>query len=213
METCYSGATVNSRQLCGRSRHGGVSIQEYEVRVYGGDCGHGRYMRQGAATLATTSSGRGVPDWMTRLAGIIGDLAVPATTDSPVEYAGRDSYRVGQWLLRRTGRSGSRISAEYLPYGDDRDVAQFARLKNQELRRLVYAACGERILPALDLRIVQQDDYGTLYDSLVGRLVRVVCPSTAAVYWLPVSNVSSAKAAVAETFGLREVEYAPSAQA
>lgn len=210
----YSGATVNSRRLCGSMRGRGISIQEYEVRVYGGDCGTGRYVRQGAVTLATSSSGHGCPGWMTRIAGMIGELAVPAVAESPVEYAGHDSYRVGQWILRRTGSSGSRIEVSYLPYGDERDAAQFERLTNQELRWLVYAACGDRLIPSLGLTMRQQDDYGTLYDSsAVGRLVRVVCPSTGAVYWLPVLNAMTAKEAVAETFGLREVEYSPAVEA
>jgi hypothetical protein len=66
------------------------------------------------------------------------------------------------------------------------------------------------VLPPAEL--VQRDDYGALYRHWDGRQeVRVCCPSTGAVYWLPASpGVRTAREAVAETFGLIAADYSPS---
>ena len=114
-----------------------------------------------------------------------------------------------------------RCILHYLPYGDARDQVEFAGERNQERRRRIWEACGERVAPPART-LVQQDDYGQLWEvsrytsgrDRVSREVRVVCPSTGAVYWLPVSEYcQTAHAAVASTFGLAAGEYAPVAQA
>jgi hypothetical protein len=130
--------------------------------------------------------------------------------------------RRGRWLLVREREHWSSYLV-YLPYGDARDEREFAAETNQERRRRIIASCGERVAVAGRV-LLQQDDYGRLYREWDGRLsVRVVCPSTGAVYWLPVRestwdgerwvHITTAKAAVAQTFDLREVEYSPVAEA
>ena len=114
----------------------------------------------------------------------------------------------GRWVV--IAGSGRRVA--YIAYGDDRDAAAFAAEPNQESRRLILAACGDRVLPPAEL--VQMDDYGRLMREWDGRVsVHVICPSTGAKYVLPVSaRCRSAKEAVAETFGLSAAEYEPTIQ-
>ena len=143
--------------------------------------------------------------------------------------AGRDRAAVETHIrsgsCRRSGRwltvTGRDTTLYYLPYGDARDQVEFAGERNQERRRRIWEACGERVAPPART-LVQQDDYGQLWEvsryssgtEQVSREVRVVCPSTGAVYWLPVSEYcQTAHAAVASTFGLAAGEYAPVAQA
>lgn len=99
----------------------------------------------------------------------------------------------------------------YLPYGDDRDAEAFAREPITELRRRIYEACGDRVLSER-LRLIQQDDYGQLYDTGIGmRVVRIVCPSTGNVSWLLIQgNHRTVRDAVLKTLGLRdELTHAP----
>jgi DNA-binding MarR family transcriptional regulator len=119
------------------------------------------------------------------------------------------AVRDGQFL--HAGGNSFRGRVRYIPFGDQRDAEIFAKETNQEKRRWVLAACGERVLNLKDEDLIQADDYGKLYRTGLGvNVVRVVCPSTAAVYLLPVPRfVQTAKAAVASTFGLTEVEYSP----
>lgn len=116
--------------------------------------------------------------------------------------------RVGRWIRGEWNRPEA-----YVPYRDERDAVEFAREPNQEARRKILAACGDRVLPPAEL--VQMDDYGRLYRAWDGRQsVHVICPSTGSQYVLPVSSwCKTAKQAVAETFGLNEVEYSPTAEA
>ena len=122
-------------------------------------------------------------------------------------------FRLGQWSMAR-GQFGG-LDLTYTPFGDERDIAAFAAEKNQQRRRLIHATCGERVLAVEAMTLIQQDDFGTLYDTGMGaRIVRVVCPSTGATYMLPVSGwCLTAHEAVAQTFGLNAAEYQPAAQA
>lgn len=120
---------------------------------------------------------------------------------------------IGRWWVSPTGHQ-----VAYEPHGDERDADEWRRESNHERRRMIQQACGERLLAAIerDMVLIQADDYGRLYEipgvassrQHGGHVVRVVCPSTSAIYWLPVqAGVRTAKAAVASTFGLSEVEY------
>jgi hypothetical protein len=140
-----------------------------------------------------------------------------------VDEAVRDGRmaRSGQFLTWREKGYGHGIA--YLPFGDQRDAEQFALANNQEQRRKIIDACGERVIPEGTRTLLQQDDFGQLYavdtfdrdgDKTTVRQVRVVCPSTGAIYWLPVAwNCRTAHEAVAQTFGLSAQEYAPAAEA
>ena len=114
---------------------------------------------------------------------------------------------------RYTVRSTRGVAIEYLPAGDERDAAVFAAEGNSERRRAIAVACGDRLLEHLGATVVQQDDFGRLYDTRVGRLLRVVCPSTGRVYWLGTDRShATAHAAVAASFGLTVDQYQPTAQ-
>lgn len=133
--------------------------------------------------------------------------------------------REGRWLKLDLAYDSREQSLYYLPFGDDRDAQEFRVESNQERRRLIYRACGDRVVPGPTRKLLQQDDYGILYEITtvdpttwqghrVERQVRVVCPSTGDVYWLPVSNrCRSAHEAVAETFGLDAEQYQPAVEA
>lgn len=136
----------------------------------------------------------------------------------------RRTRREGRWLYIQ-GRSWD-CDVRYCPYGDSRDDAEFARETNQQMRRRIVEACGDRVLPPAQRTLVQQDDFGQLWEiktvgdprgwggDRIERQVRVVCPSTGAVYWLPVGrDVRTAHEAVASTFGLSAAEYVPVAEA
>lgn len=125
----------------------------------------------------------------------------------------------GRWLCHR----GSPIA--YRPYGDGRDVAEFSVEQNQHRRRLIVESCGDRVLPPESREMIQQDDYGQLWEITTidprryyeverQRQVRVVCPSTGAVYWLPTArSCRTAHEAVAASFGLSASDYQPTAEA
>lgn len=101
----------------------------------------------------------------------------------------------------------------YHPYGDDRDAEEFRRSRNQEERRQIIRVCGSRVIPPA--QEIQRDDYGVLLKLWNGdKQVRVVCPSTGAVYYLPVDRTCrTAHEAVAATFGLEATEYRPLVEA
>jgi hypothetical protein len=130
--------------------------------------------------------------------------------------------RNGRWLSLRINHPVNRgVAIVYAPYGDDRDIEGFSAATNQEQRRRIVEACGERVLPPDRRELTQQDDYGQLWtitttepralcETRASQQVRVVCPSTGAVYWLPVSHrCRTAREAVAETFGLSARDYTP----
>lgn len=100
----------------------------------------------------------------------------------------------------------------YCPTGDHRDSETYLADQNQERRRMIYRACGDRIIDAMKLVLRHEDDYGRLYESEHGLIVRVVCPSTGAIYHLPVDRARTAHEAVARTFGLASAEYHPTIQ-
>lgn len=146
-------------------------------------------------------------------------IAVPRSDRGYEEIGFR--FPDSRWIFD----SALRISG-YAPHGDDRDVAAFAAETNQERRRYIVEACGDRVLPEAQRTLIQQDDFGQLWEiktaddprvwggSRTERQVRVVCPSTGAVYWLPVSQyVRTAHEAVASTFGLTTAEYLPAVEA
>ena len=117
--------------------------------------------------------------------------------------------RVGPWAY--TKQRGHSFSVVYAPQGAQTDFAAFAAEENVERRRAILTACGIGILG--EVTPIQQDDYGRLYETPVGRYVRVVCPSTDRVYLLRVPpDTATAKQAVAWTFGLSEVVYSPTLQ-
>lgn len=129
-------------------------------------------------------------------------------TDTPArEVRAGHVRREGRWIMV------GGYHAVYVPYRDARDSAAFAAEANQERRRLIVRACGERVVGAPT--VIQRDDYGTLVETWDSRRqVRVVCPSTGAVYWLPVPrSCRTAHEAVAATFGLDAASYAPLAEA
>lgn len=129
--------------------------------------------------------------------------------------------RIGRWEWRK-GR-GHTLSVRYC--GDAAAATKdFFSTQNQEMRRAIIAAHGEIIVNRLSPRLVSQDDFGVLYDvDLAGgqgvipntqRYVRVICPSTGAVYYLGVpQKCQTAHEAVAATFGLRAEAYNPIQQA
>lgn len=138
----------------------------------------------------------------------------------------RRLVRDGRWIIDMSGDLYyyPRGVQYYLPHGDDRDAAEFEAEANQERRRKILAACGERVLPPERRAMAQMDDYGQLWEitrydvdawnhERTERQVRVVCPSTGAVYWLPVPrHVTTAREAVASTFGLTAAEYVLAAE-
>lgn len=148
-------------------------------------------------------------------------LGLPAHPAAVRALAAGCTITLRRWEIRGSESVGELV-ASYLPYGDERDAAAFAAADNQELRRRILAACGDRVLPPETRELVQQDDFGALYrvtqmgvfGEATRQQVRVVCPSTGAVYWLPVSNqCRTAHQAVAETFGLSASEYQPAVEA
>lgn len=148
-----------------------------------------------------------------RLTGLSQVQAERDVRDANLWFAGR-------WLMAEVKYTQRPIA--YRPHGDERDVAAFQAEQNQQRRRLIFNTCGERVLALTSMTLIHQDEYGALYDTRIetGRwnetvhVVRVVCPSTGAVYLLPCSpDASTAHEAVASTFGLRADEYCPTAQA
>ncbi len=137
--------------------------------------------------------------------------------DAAVKVANGKVSRDGRWIVEAAPSyiGMGCCTRHYLPWGDNRDVAAFVGESNQESRRRIYAACGDRVVTDDSRRLVQQDDYGSLYELWDrSRVVRVVCPSTAAVYWLPCSyRARTARDAVAGTFGLAGSDYAPLVEA
>lgn len=135
--------------------------------------------------------------------------------DPTSEYSSRDDVR-GRYLCRWSYYGW--IVVGYLPTGDERDAAAFAAAKNQEVRRTILRACGpdrEQEVAAAGRQEIQRDDFGTLFQEWDGsKSVRVVCPSTGSVYWLPVSRkCTTAHEAVADTFGMAAAEYHPVVEA
>ncbi len=136
----------------------------------------------------------------------------------PVVSADGREITVGPWVYRKN--RGHSLSVRYQAYGDEGDRQAFLAETSQERRRAIVAAVGDRVADLLHATVVQADDYGTLYELPGGqpgqrpmRMVRVVCPSTAAAYWLGVpASCRTAHEAVATTFGMRVEEYSPQAQ-
>ena len=135
--------------------------------------------------------------------------------DRPVRT--QKGIQIGRWLHDVHLRAVS-----YLPTGDERDIAAFRGESNTERRRLIWEACGMRIIEVMDLWQTKSDDWGSLWRSRgmsLGCLLLKVVNSTPELdgsykdYWLRVPhNMSTPKEAIAWTFGMTEKEYAPQHQ-
>lgn len=138
-----------------------------------------------------------------------------------------DTHRaIARGKLRQSGpwlawTRDDHVEVRYVPHDDARDLDALRSETNQERRRRIYEACGDRVLDSSALTLIDEDRYGRLYDTGIAtgswhdtfRLVRVVCPSTGAVYLLQCDpRARTAHEAVASTFGLRAEEYHPTAQ-
>lgn len=140
-----------------------------------------------------------------------------------------NTLKIGPWEWRK-GR-GHTLSVRFVGT-DQQAAAEWAKTQNQAMRRAIIAAHGEKIIEQnCKLDLVQADDFGRLYwvqavDIRPGsgernlprgdkmKYVRVVCPTTGAIYWLACRpNCQTAKEAVAASFGLSVENYSPAVQA
>jgi hypothetical protein len=95
------------------------------------------------------------------------------------------------------------------------EPAELVRIRNAEVLRLCSELMSADALASIG-QVRHSDEYGTLLSvkGLDAQLVRVTCPSTGRVYHLRVPpDVTTAREAVAWTFGLRAEEYQPQVQA
>jgi len=118
---------------------------------------------------------------------------------------------IGPWTWRKL--RGHSLAVRYQSQGPEADRAEFAATANTEMRAAITVASGDHVESLLDARLLQADDYGRLYQTAVGRMVRVVCPSTGRTHWLRAEpGAETAHAAVAASFGMSVIEYAPQEQ-
>jgi len=118
---------------------------------------------------------------------------------------------IGAWTWRKL--VGHSLAVRYQSQGAEADRAAFAATANSELRAAIAVASGDHVEALLEARLLQADDYGRVYQTAVGRMVRVVCPSTGRTHWLRADpHAETAHAAVAASFGMTVVDYAPQEQ-
>jgi hypothetical protein len=90
--------------------------------------------------------------------------------------------------------------------------------RNEEVRRRMIEACGGIEVVMREAKEIHADETGRLMELRTAnaplRAVVVRCPSTGASYWLRVPpNMTTAREAVAWTFGLKPSEYILTAEA
>jgi hypothetical protein len=118
---------------------------------------------------------------------------------------------IGAWTWRKL--RGHSLAVRYQSQGPEADRAEFAATANTEMRAAITVVSSDHVESLLDARLLQADDYGRLYQTAVGRMVRVVCPSTGRTHWLRADpHAETAHAAVAASFGMTVREYGPEEQ-
>ena len=131
----------------------------------------------------------------------------------------KNTIRIGPWQYRKP-TPALRFEVRYVGPKDKTAAQIWQQVTNQELKRAIFAACGESIVDTLQPILIKEDKRGKLYDIHTGvtgaegtdlqRFVRVVCPTTGAAYWLACrADCPTPTQAIAESFHLRADEYSP----